>query len=663
MKIFGSSLLILIVLSINVFADKDEKKEEDLGTVIGIDLGTTYSCVGVVKNGRVEIIANDQGNRITPSYVAFTSEGERLIGDAAKNQLTSNPENTIFDAKRLIGREFKDKSIQADMKYWPFTVVDKNGKPHVQVIANKGEAKLFAPEEVSAMVLSKMKEIAEAYLGKKVTHAVVTVPAYFNDAQRQATKDAGTIAGLTVMRIINEPTAAAIAYGLDKKDGEKNILVFDLGGGTFDVSLLTIDNSVFEVVSTNGDTHLGGEDFDNRVMEHFIKVFKKKTGKDIRKDHRAVQKLRREVEKAKRTLSTEFNTRIEIESFFDGEDFSETFTRARFEELNMDLFRDTLKPVQKVLEDSGLKKSDIDEIVLVGGSTRIPKVQQLVREFFDGKEPSRGINPDEAVAFGAAVQAGVLSGEKVGADFVLLDVNPLTLGIETVGGMMTKLVTRSSVIPSKKSQIFSTAADNQPVVTIKVYEGERTMTKDNHLLGTFDLTEIPAAPRGVPQIEVTFELDVNGILTVSAEDKGTGKKNNIVIDNNQNRLSKEDIERMIQESEKFADEDKKMKEKVEAKNELESYAYSLKNQVNDKEKLGAKLSEEEKEIVTKAIEETIKWLEANAAAEKEDFAQQKKVLEEIVQPIISKLYKGEGGSGSGEGAGPESTGEDEKDEL
>ena len=663
MKIFGSSLLILIVLSINVFADKDEKKEEDLGTVIGIDLGTTYSCVGVVKNGRVEIIANDQGNRITPSYVAFTSEGERLIGDAAKNQLTSNPENTIFDAKRLIGREFKDKSIQADMKYWPFTVVDKNGKPHVQVIANKGEAKLFAPEEVSAMVLSKMKEIAEAYLGKKVTHAVVTVPAYFNDAQRQATKDAGTIAGLTVMRIINEPTAAAIAYGLDKKDGEKNILVFDLGGGTFDVSLLTIDNSVFEVVSTNGDTHLGGEDFDNRVMEHFIKVFKKKTGKDIRKDHRAVQKLRREVEKAKRTLSTEFNTRIEIESFFDGEDFSETFTRARFEELNMDLFRDTLKPVQKVLEDSGLKKSDIDEIVLVGGSTRIPKVQQLVREFFDGKEPSRGINPDEAVAFGAAVQAGVLSGEKVGADFVLLDVNPLTLGIETVGGMMTKLVTRSSVIPSKKSQIFSTAADNQPVVTIKVYEGERTMTKDNHLLGTFYLTEIPAAPRGVPQIEVTFELDVNGILTVSAEDKGTGKKNNIVIDNNQNRLSKEDIARMIQESEKFADEDKKMKEKVEAKNELESYAYSLKNQVNDKEKLGAKLSEEEKEIVTKAIEETIKWLEANAAAEKEDFAQQKKVLEEIVQPIISKLYKGEGGSGSGEGAGPESTGEDEKDEL
>jgi len=338
-----------------------------------------------VKNGRVEIIANDQGNRITPSYVAFTSEGERLIGDAAKNQLTSNPENTIFDAKRLIGRDFKDSSVQADMKYWPFQVIDKSGKPAVKVTVNEGETKMFQPEEISAMVLSKMKEIAEAYLGKKVTHAVVTVPAYFNDAQRQATKDAGTISGLTVMRIINEPTAAAIAYGLDKKDGEKNILVFDLGGGTFDVSLLTIDNGVFEVVSTNGDTHLGGEDFDNRVMEHFMKLFKKKTGKDIRKDNRAVQKLRREVEKAKRTLSTEFNTRIEIESFFDGEDFSETFTRARFEELNIDLFRNTLKPVQKVLEDADLKKTDIDEIVLVGGSTRIPKVQQLVKEFFDGK--------------------------------------------------------------------------------------------------------------------------------------------------------------------------------------------------------------------------------------------------------------------------------------
>jgi heat shock protein 5 len=638
--------LLPLALAALAYAADDK---EDVGTVIGIDLGTTYSCVGVYKDGRVEIIANDQGNRITPSYVAFTEEGERLIGDAAKNQLTSNPKNTVFDAKRLIGRTWGEKSVQSDKKFFPFSLVEQKGKPHVSVTVN-GKKETFAPEEISAMVLTKMKETAETYLGKKVTHAVVTVPAYFNDAQRASTKDAGTIAGLNVMRIINEPTAAAIAYGLDKKEGEKNILVFDLGGGTFDVSMLTIDGGVFEVISTNGDTHLGGEDFDQRVMDYFMKLYKKKTGKDIRKNDRSVQKLRREVEKAKRALSSAHQAKVEIESFFEGEDFSETLTRAKFEELNMDLFRSTMVPVKKVIEDGDMEKDEIDEIVLVGGSTRIPKVQQLVKEYFGGKEPSRGINPDEAVAYGAAVQGGILSGagDELN-DVVLLDVCPLSMGIETVGGVMTKIITRNTVVPTKKQQIFSTASDNQQTVTIQVFEGERTMTKDNHVLGKFDLTGIPAAPRGVPQIEVTFEIDVNGILRVSAEEKGSNNKESITIKNDDNRLSPEDIERMIKEAEERKEEDEAAKARVDAKNELEGLAYSMKNQVNDKEKLGGKLSEEDKEAITTACDDAISWLDSNQDADAEALQEKKKELEEVIHPITSKAAGGEeGGQGHAE---------------
>jgi endoplasmic reticulum chaperone BiP len=626
----------------NVVRCEDAKKEESTGEpIIGIDLGTTFSCVGFLGDSGVQIFSNDQGNRITPSWVAVTGDGEWLVGEAAKNQAAANPYNTVFDAKRLIGRKIDEEEVKADMKLWPFKVVGKSGNPYIRLKV-KGEDKDFAPEQISAMVLSKMKEIAEASLGKKVKKAVVTVPAYFNDAQRQATKDAGTIANMEVVRILNEPTAAAIAYGLDVS-GEKNIVVFDLGGGTFDVSLLTFENGLFEVKAVSGDTHLGGQDFDNRIMKWALDQLPA----DVRNNEKFKSRLRREAEKAKIVLSNTVVANIDLEIPGHGEKTLK-LTRVAFEEMNRDLFSKCIPPVEKALKDASWKKKTVDHIVLVGGSTRIPKVQELLREFFDGKELDKKVNPDEAVAYGAAMQAGVLMGSSRTQDVLVIDATPLTLGIEVSGGVIEPLITRNTAIPTKKSKIFSTASDNQSAVSIKIFEGERPFAKDNHLLGSFELSNLPMAPRGVPQIEVTFDLDADGILMVSAVDKAsTSNAKSIRITNDKSRLSQADIDRMLKEAEQFKEEDLRRKELVEAKDSFERYLYQLKDQVTDEKKLAGKINEEDKKVILNAVGDAQKWSDAHKeSASKEDFEEQKAKVEKLVAPIMTKLYEAGAASGS-----------------